>query len=107
MASADNLIEALQGLDANSFANETERVRALDALALATSKVQKPWDTVWQHCWVNPATNACAKTLIDAGVFNKWLEVGGQAKTCAELAEMTNTDPVLIRKPCFCSNVRL
>ncbi|KAM0298092.1 hypothetical protein HYE67_001128 [Fusarium culmorum] len=98
MASADKLIEALQGLDANAFANEAERVRALDALALAVSRVQKPWDTVWHHCWVNPATNACAKTLIDAGVFHKWIETGGQEKTSAELAELTNTDPVLIRR---------
>jgi hypothetical protein len=98
MASADKLIEALQSLDANSFVNEAERVRALDALTLAASRVQKPWDTVWQHCWVNPATTACAKTLIDAGVFTKWIEAGGGEKTCDELAELTNTDPVLIRE---------
>ncbi|KAH7236455.1 O-methyltransferase-domain-containing protein [Fusarium tricinctum] len=98
MSSADNLITALDGLDANSFANEAERVRALDALTLAVSRVQKPWDTVWQHCWVNPATTACVKTLIDAGVFNKWIADGGGEKTCAELAEITNTDPVLIRR---------
>ncbi|KAF5666077.1 sterigmatocystin 8-o-methyltransferase [Fusarium heterosporum] len=98
MASADNLLTALNGVDANSFPNEAERVRALDALVLAVSKVQKPWDTVWQHCWVNPATTACAKTLIDAGVFNKWIETGGGGRTCAELAELTNTDPILIRR---------
>ncbi|KAJ4253408.1 hypothetical protein NW762_010566 [Fusarium torreyae] len=98
MASADQLIETLQALDAGSFANEAERVRAQDALALALSKVQRPWDTVWQHCWVNPATVACVKTLSDAGVFVKWVEAGGKEKTCAELAELTNTDPVLIRR---------
>ncbi|KAM0543253.1 hypothetical protein ACHAPJ_012398 [Fusarium lateritium] len=98
MASADQLIETLQGLDAGSFANEAERVRAQDALALALSKVQRPWDTVWQHCWVNPATVACVKTLSDAGVFAKWVEAGGKEKTCAELAELTNTDPVLVRR---------
>lgn len=98
MASADQLIGALEGLDANSFVNEAERVRAMDALSLALSKVQKPWDIVWQHCWVNPATNACVKTLIDAGVFSKWIETGGGEKTCAELAELTGADVVLVRK---------
>ncbi|CAN9474332.1 unnamed protein product [Alternaria alternata] len=98
MASADQLIGALEGLDAKSFVNEAERVRAMDALTLALSKVQKPWDIVWQHCWVNPATNACVKTLIDAGVFSKWIETGGGEKTCAELAESTGADVVLVRR---------
>ncbi|KAF4456477.1 sterigmatocystin 8-o-methyltransferase [Fusarium albosuccineum] len=98
MASADRLIKTLEGVDANSFANEAERVRAMDALALALSKVQKPWDIVWQHCWVNPATNACAKTLIDAGVFNEWVKSGGAEKTCGELAALTGTDEVLIKR---------
>lgn len=44
MASADQLIEALEGLNANSFVNEVERVCAMDALTLALSKVQRPWD---------------------------------------------------------------
>ncbi|KAM5346420.1 hypothetical protein ACJ41O_009425 [Fusarium nematophilum] len=98
MASADQLIATLDGLDAASFANEAERVRAMDALALALSRVQKPWDIVWQHNWVNPATNACAKTLIDAGVFNEWAKSGGEEKTCTELAEMVGADEVLIRR---------
>ncbi|EWZ38848.1 O-methyltransferase-domain-containing protein [Fusarium oxysporum Fo47] len=98
MASADNLIQALEGLDASSFANEAERVRALDALTLSVSRVQKPWDTVWQHCWVNPATTACAKSLIDAGVFTKWIDAGGGERTCDELAELTSTEPILIRR---------
>ncbi|KAF9767930.1 hypothetical protein IL306_014839 [Fusarium sp. DS 682] len=98
MTSPNKVIKALQGLDLNSFANEAERVCVLDALTLAVSKIQTPWDTVWQHCWVNPATTACVKTLIDAGVFTKWIEAGGGDKTCDELAELTKTDPVLIRR---------
>lgn len=98
MASADQLIGTLEALDANSFANEAERVQATDALALALSRTRKPWDTVWQHCWVNPATNACVKTLIDAGVFSRWIETGGGEKTCAELAELTGADVVLVRR---------
>ncbi|EMT72992.1 Sterigmatocystin 8-O-methyltransferase [Fusarium odoratissimum] len=98
MPSENNLIEALQGLDDKSFNNEAGRLRALEALTLAVSKIQRPWDIVWQHCWVNPATTACTKTLIDAGIFTKWVEAGGGDKTCAELAELTKTDPVLIRR---------
>lgn len=96
MSSADSLIAALEGVDATSFSSEAERVRAMDAISKALSRVQKPWDTVWQHNWVNPATNACVKTLIDAGVFNKWIESGASSKTCAELAELTGADEVLL-----------
>jgi hypothetical protein len=102
MSSADQLIGALESLDAKSFVNEAERVRAMDALTLALSKIQKPWDIVWQHCWVNPATNACVKTLIDAGVFGKWIETGGGQKTCAELAELAGADVVLVRRLHIC-----
>lgn len=103
MASADEFIGVLEGFDANSFVNEAERVRAMDALTLALSKVQEPWDIVWQHCWVNPATNACVKTLIDVGVFSKWVETGGGEKTCEELAELTGANVVLIRRLHVCS----
>ncbi|KAF5535492.1 sterigmatocystin 8-o-methyltransferase [Fusarium mexicanum] len=92
------LIDTLQNLDANSFSSEAERVRVLDALNLAVSKVQRPWDIVWHHCWVNLTTNACVKTLIDAGVFTTWIANGGGNMTSTELAELTNTDPILIRR---------
>ncbi|KAM6508594.1 hypothetical protein FSOLCH5_011589 [Fusarium solani] len=70
----------------------------MEALSLALSRVQKPWDTVWQHNWVNLATNACVKTLIDAGVFKQWIRSGGSEKTSRELAKLTGTDEVLIRR---------
>lgn len=96
MASADLLIANLQGLSASSFANEAERVRARDALFEALRKVQSPWDIVWDHNWVNGATNASVKTLIDAGVFKKWAECGATPKTTTELAELTGADELLI-----------
>ena len=95
MASADQLLANLQGISASSFANEAERVRARDALFEALRRVQSPWDIVWDHNWVNGATNASVKTLIDAGVFKKWAECGGTPKTCTELAELTGADELL------------
>ncbi|KAJ4156248.1 hypothetical protein NW754_007872 [Fusarium falciforme] len=97
-ATQNKLIDTLESLDAGSFSNEAERVRTMEALSLALSRVQKPWDTVWQHNWVNPATNACVKTLIDAGVFKQWIGSGGSEKTSRELAKLTGTDEVLIRR---------
>lgn len=97
MASADELITSLQGIDRGSFTSEAERIRARDALFETLRKVQSPWDIVWEHNWVNGATHASVKTLIDAGVFTKWAESGSSPKTSAELAESTGTDELLIR----------
>lgn len=97
MASADQLIANLQGVDAKSFANEAERIRARDALFEALRRIQSPWDIAWDHVWVSGAINAAIKTLIDAGVFKKWAEAGGEPITSAKLAELTGADILLIR----------
>ena len=98
MTSTDQLIAYLEGLESASFTNEAERVRARDALFGALRKVQSPWDIAWDQNWVNPATNAAIKTLIDAGVFKKWAEKGDVPISCDELAAMTGADPLLIRE---------
>lgn len=98
MASADQLLENLKGIDATSFANEVERVRARDALFEALRRVQSPWDIAWDHNWVNGATNAAIKTLVDAGVFQKWADAGWQATTSADLAKLTGAETELIRR---------
>ncbi|RYP57038.1 hypothetical protein DL769_009742 [Monosporascus sp. CRB-8-3] len=98
MASADQLISNLQGIEASTFANEAERVRARDALIETLRKVQSPWDLAWDHNWVNGATNAAIKTLTDAGVFKKWAEAGGEPITTAQLAELTGADAQLLRR---------
>jgi hypothetical protein len=100
MASADELVVNLQGIEASTFANEVERIRARDALLAALKKVQSPWDMAWDHNWANGATNACIATLIDAGVFTKWAEAGGEPITCSELAKLTGADELLIRNVC-------
>ncbi|KAK4107680.1 S-adenosyl-L-methionine-dependent methyltransferase [Canariomyces notabilis] len=98
MATADQLIASLQGVDAKSFASEAERVRARDAVFEALRRIQSPWDIAWDHNWVTGAINAAIKTLIDAGVFTKWAEAGGEPITCTKLAELTGADELLIRR---------
>lgn len=97
MASADQFIASLQGIDAQSFANEAERIRARDAVFEALRRIQSPWDLAWEQNWAGPVTNATIKTLIDAGVFNKWAEAGGEPITCTRLAELTGADALLLR----------
>ncbi|KAH8647908.1 O-methyltransferase [Xylariales sp. PMI_506] len=98
MASADAVIESLQDINSASFANEIERIRARDAIFEALRKVQSPWDIAWEHNWVNGATNAAIKTLIDAEIFMKWAKAGWEPTTCDKLAELTGADAQLIRR---------
>ncbi|CAJ2502620.1 Uu.00g100140.m01.CDS01 [Anthostomella pinea] len=102
MTASEQLLAALQGIDSGSYSNEAERVQARDALFNALRKVQSPWDIAWDHNWVNTAVNAAIKTLIDAGVFTKWAEAGGEPITCTELAKLTGGDTILIRRMMRC-----
>lgn len=102
MKSLVNLLASLQGLDASSFTNETERVQARDALFEALRRIQSPWDIAWDHCWVSPAVSACVKTLIDVRVFQKWAEAGHGPITCPQLAELTGADGLLLQRMMRC-----
>ncbi|KAG5919299.1 hypothetical protein E4U42_006563 [Claviceps africana] len=97
-SSSGQLLAAVEGVSASSFANEEERIQARDALFEALRRVQSPWDIVWEHNWVNTATNASVKTLIDAGVFTKWAEQGHGPQTSAQLAELVGLPVEVIRR---------
>jgi hypothetical protein len=96
MEFADQLVSNLEGLTLDSLTSESERVRVRNALFRALRSVQSPWDIAWEQNWVNGATNASVKTLIDAGVFNKWIEIGGKPAKAEDLAGLVEADPVLI-----------
>ncbi|KAI0840148.1 S-adenosyl-L-methionine-dependent methyltransferase [Hypoxylon sp. FL0890] len=98
MSALGHLSAALQGLNFESFTNGEDRLRAEDLLLEALNRVRTPWDIAWNHNWVNLATNAAVKTLVDTGVFQRWAEHGHKPQTSAELAKLTDTDPTLIKR---------
>ncbi|KAI2473810.1 S-adenosyl-L-methionine-dependent methyltransferase [Annulohypoxylon bovei var. microspora] len=98
MSALDRLSAALREVDFDSFANEDDRSQAENLILDVLQRVRRPWDIAWNHNWVNPCTNAATKTLIDAGVFKKWVEDGSKPQTSAGLARLTDTDPKLIRR---------
>ncbi|KAK1624326.1 O-methyltransferase [Colletotrichum phormii] len=87
MATADALIASLQNINGESFTDKAERIRARDALYDALRKVQTPWGIAWDHI-----------VLIDAGIFKKWHEAGGEPITCTKLSKLTGADEHLIRR---------
>ncbi|KAK6952335.1 hypothetical protein Daesc_006870 [Daldinia eschscholtzii] len=98
MAILGRLSATLQGIDSNSFADEDERIYAENLLFNALSRIQSPWDIAWNHNWVNASIHGAAKSLIDAGLFKKWVEHGSKPESSESLAKMADADPVLIIK---------
>lgn len=96
MPTLDRLFAALEDIGPDSFPSEDDRLRAEDLIVGALARIRKPWDIALNHNWVNPCTNAATKTLIDAGVFKKWVEIGSKPQTSVQLARLTDTDLTLI-----------
>lgn len=74
MAPTDDFLEALRNFNSSSLeGNEADRVRVREALTEVLRQVQSPWDVAWEHNWVTMATTAATRTLIDTGIFKKWV----------------------------------
>ncbi|ETS75643.1 hypothetical protein PFICI_12587 [Pestalotiopsis fici W106-1] len=99
MSSAKDLLETLQKFDPQSLdGDEPERIRVREKLTEVLRQVQSPWDVSWEHNWVSMATVSAGKTLVDAGVFEKWNEAGWKPQTTDELAALTGASADLLRR---------
>lgn len=90
------LLEQIDG-DLGAFDDETQRIRVRYALLKSLRRISSPWEIATDHLWIQGVCVASAKTLIYAGVFQKWAEDGGQPSTCARLAQLAGIDVVLLR----------
>ncbi|KAK5636924.1 hypothetical protein RRF57_012636 [Xylaria bambusicola] len=97
MSTVDQTISTLRAIDARSFTSD-DRLLLLDELRSTLRRVQTPWDVAWDQAWVHGNTMAATKTLIDAGVFTKWVEAGSKPMTVSRFAELTSADPLLLSK---------
>jgi len=66
------------------------------ALLAALRRLQTPFDTAMDVCWNNVAAESATRTLINAGLFEKWVAQGGTPATAHELAAMTGVELQLI-----------
>lgn len=98
MVSQDDVLSLLEKLDAESFTNETDRLRVRDGLQKALRKISKPFEVIQEHVNWYFTEIAVVKSLIFAGVFEKWAQSGSEKLTCQELAELTGADAMLLRK---------
>lgn len=91
------LVAQLDNIDQSTIgSDEADRVTIKDALFAALRRVQSPFDTAFDLCWNNPAVDAATRTLIEVGLFEKWVAKGGQPSSGHDLASMTGVDPELM-----------
>lgn len=95
---ADAIAASLESIDIRSFEDPAHRVKLKNAALALASRLQTPWETTYDCVGSRPALNAALKTCIDAGLFRKWVQTNKGPRTATELARMTNTDPVLLRR---------
>ena len=95
--STDELIKSLEHVDASKFASEGDRARVQQALHAALRRVQTPFDVGMEHAWVYPPMIAAIRTLIDAGLWKKWVAMGGQPTTVETLAKACDMEQTFLR----------
>ncbi|KAF2160899.1 hypothetical protein M409DRAFT_37660 [Zasmidium cellare ATCC 36951] len=104
----DQFWESLNTVDDVSFTDESQRLRAVDALGAALRRVQRPAEVVWEQLWADPAVLSAIVTLIEAEFWTKWGAAGGESATSDELARMGAIDVALLSESCVrlrCSNL--
>ncbi|KAK7968938.1 O-methyltransferase-domain-containing protein [Apiospora saccharicola] len=84
----DHFLRSIESADPGRCSDESERLRVADALLAALRRFQQPSDIVFEHSLAANLTLSTAKTLIDAGVLQKWAESGGGTKSSGELARL-------------------
>ncbi|KAK8035792.1 S-adenosyl-L-methionine-dependent methyltransferase [Apiospora marii] len=92
----DQFIQSLESADPGTCLDEAQRSKVTDALYAALRRFQQPWDIAFEQTFEHSLTHSAVKAAIDAGIFQEWAESGGGTKSSKDLAQLTNTDPVLI-----------
>ncbi|OOF94199.1 hypothetical protein ASPCADRAFT_51459 [Aspergillus carbonarius ITEM 5010] len=94
----ETVLTTLDSLNAESFANDGDRNKALLAAYALVSRLETPWETVARIGMTQPALGASLKVAKDLQLFEKWHERGDNAESSKELATMVDCDPVLLAR---------
>lgn len=92
----EELMQTLNGINADTFSNDGKRIQTLLAAYALVSRLETPWDFVLRLCMGQPALGAALKVSKDLQLFDKWHERGDGAMTREQLAAMVSCDPNLL-----------
>ncbi|RYP62759.1 hypothetical protein DL770_009540 [Monosporascus sp. CRB-9-2] len=92
----EGIIQTINGISPESFANDGERIQAVVAAYALVARLETPWDFVLRLCMGQPALGASLKVAKDLKLYDKWHERGDVELTGQQLAEMVSCDPNLL-----------
>ncbi|OBR03148.1 O-methyltransferase [Colletotrichum higginsianum IMI 349063] len=84
----DNIIQTLNGINADSFENDGQRIEAVTAAYALVARLETPWDFVLRLVMGQPALGAALKVAMDLQLFHEWHTAGDGEKTLAQIQEL-------------------
>lgn len=92
--SAMEVIRRLGAASREDFPANRDRTEAIKICQTLLTKLQDPFERVWEAVVDVPALVAGIKLCLDIDLFNKWKESGNGDKSCHDLAKMVALDRV-------------
>ena len=84
------LVAQLDNISRSTIDDSEADIAAIKAaLFAAHRRVQSPWDNAMDLCWTQVASESVNRTLVQAGLFEKWVNKGGRPASGQELADLT------------------
>jgi hypothetical protein len=83
-------IRRLSTVSGEEFSTNRERVEATKVCQTLLTKLQDPFERVWEAVVDTPALVACIKLCLDLDLFRLWKESGNGDKSSHDLAEMVD-----------------
>jgi len=99
LSNASELVTLLNGLKPSTISDGQHGenlVAVKHALFAAFRRLQTPFDTAMDVCWNNVAAESATRTLVNVGLFEKWVAQGGNPATGSEVAGMTGVEVELM-----------
>ncbi|GLB03880.1 hypothetical protein AtubIFM57258_009127 [Aspergillus tubingensis] len=90
------LIDQIASHKSISLEDSQERLRLRDAARSLANALETPRETIVRQCWTTATLHAAIETALAIGVFSELSR--DEPKSVAELAETTQSDPVLLSR---------
>ncbi|TGJ79974.1 hypothetical protein E0Z10_g8791 [Xylaria hypoxylon] len=101
MPNLTELLTTLDGVQAEDFkGNDLERLRLIDTVKKLLGRVETQVERMYDIVFAQPVIFAALETLLDLGLWQKWVEINGASKSVDELCSLCTQkcDPNLLRR---------
>ncbi|KAJ0108716.1 hypothetical protein J7T55_011206 [Diaporthe amygdali] len=94
-----NILQTLNGISAESFENDGQRIEAVAAAYALVARLETPWDFVLRLAMGQPALGAALKIALDLQLYQKWHEAGDGEKSLEDLHKLVpSVEPKLLSR---------